>query len=144
MTPFRVGLAVVLVMLCHGATAGFVFVPPTPPEEPVVDAAVRTADEHRVPPVSEVTGDIEVIAVRRERSVETPTLGAVSISAPDAVLDAALRETGGARLLVMADGSVSGATAARRVLGRCAALGRVCHVEYRGAKPGTVQIAKGN
>lgn len=144
MTLTRVCLAFLLAMMSHGVSAGFVFVPPTPPEEPAVEAAAVVEVERRVNHAGEVTGDIEVVAVRSERSVRAPTLGAVPISAPDAVLDGALRDVAGTRLLVMADGSVSGATAARRVLGRCAALGRVCHVEYRGAEPGMVQIAKGN
>lgn len=121
------------------APATYAAPPPAPSPVYVAPPIAAPAPTASQPTAEEVVGEIEVLPAPGQ-AVTSPMRGAaVPAGASDGEIDRALSGYRG-RIVIAADGTVAGASAARRVHARCGAQNLTCHVAYNGADRGTVKI----
>lgn len=111
------------------------------PEPPVMIQPAPVVAMPAAAPSDEVTGEIEV-AGSAVAGVAPPRRGRqVPIAAADAEIQRVLIDVPASTPIdVRADGTVEGATAARRVMRVCEWAGRACSLQFKGADRGYVQV----
>lgn len=110
-----------------------------PVSQPVPVAALAAAPAPALS--SEVTGEIEiggsaVAGVQAENNRRQLPVSAADAEIQRVLIDVPVSTT----IIVRGDGTVEGATAARRVMRVCEWAGRACSLEFKGADRGHVQV----